>query len=237
MHNLPDVALLFSGGLDSAILLGELVRQGCRVQPLFVRCGLAWEERELSACLAFLRALESPHSIAPLLVLDVPVAELYENHWSITGDGVPGEKTPDEAVYLPGRNALLIVKAAVWCALHSVQRLALAPLAHNPFPDATDEFFATLQSALNLGLATRLAIERPFARLTKKQVMELGRDLPLSLTFSCIRPTGNLHCGVCNKCAERQRAFADAGMEDGTECGSAGVRECGSAGVREYARE
>jgi 7-cyano-7-deazaguanine synthase len=52
--------------------------------------------------------------------------------------------------------------------------------------------------------------------MTKRQVMELGRDLPLELTFSCISPVDSLHCGRCNKCAERQAAFRDAGLPDGT---------------------
>jgi 7-cyano-7-deazaguanine synthase len=46
--------------------------------------------------------------------------------------------------------------------------------------------------------------------------MELGRGLPLELTFSCLRPADQLHCGACNKCAERQAAFQAAGMRDGT---------------------
>lgn len=211
-----DVALLLSGGLDSAILLAQLVREGSRVQPLFIRCGLAWEKQEIAACRKFIHALSSA-SVAPPRVLDVPVADLYDQHWSLTGKDVPGQETPDEAVYLPGRNALLLVKAAVWCALHGVRRIALAPLSHNPFPDATDEFFAELESALNRGLAAKLRIERPFSRLSKKQVLELGHRLPLEHTFSCICPIGDVHCGVCNKCAERRRAFAEAGMEDRTE--------------------
>jgi 7-cyano-7-deazaguanine synthase len=27
---------------------------------------------------------------------------------------------------------------------------------------------------------------------------------------------GERHCGRCNKCAERRKAFADAGIADGT---------------------
>ena len=46
--------------------------------------------------------------------------------------------------------------------------------------------------------------------------MRLGRDYPLGLTFSCIAPERGLHCGGCNKCAERQEAFRDAGMADPT---------------------
>lgn len=220
MPTTPNVALLFSGGLDSAILLGELVRQGECVLPLFIRCGLAWEEQELAACRQFIEALASP-LVAPLKELEVPVADLYDRHWSLTGQDVPGEETPDEAVYLPGRNALLVVKAAVWCALHGVRLIALAPLMHNPFPDATDEFFADLQSALRRGLNALLTIVRPFGRLTKKEVLELGRDLPLELTFSCIQPVDGRHCGRCNKCAERRRAFAETGREDQTNYAAA----------------
>ena len=52
--------------------------------------------------------------------------------------------------------------------------------------------------------------------MNKQQVMALGRNLPLELTFSCIAPAGGLHCGRCNKCAERQNAFRDAGITDKT---------------------
>jgi 7-cyano-7-deazaguanine synthase len=40
--------------------------------------------------------------------------------------------------------------------------------------------------------------------------------MPLELTFSCIAPAGSLHCGQCNKCAERQRAFRLSSMPDPT---------------------
>ena len=41
-----------------------------------------------------------------------------------------------------------------------------------------------------------------------------GKNLPLHLTFSCIRPVDGMHCGECNKCAERRKGFADAGVRD-----------------------
>jgi 7-cyano-7-deazaguanine synthase len=57
-------------------------------------------------------------------------------------------------------------------------------------------------------------LTRPFAGLAKRQVMELGRTFPLDLTFSCIAPRRGLHCGRCNKCAERQAAFRLSGVKD-----------------------
>ena len=47
--------------------------------------------------------------------------------------------------------------------------------------------------------------------------MELGRGVPLELTFSCFAPSGDRHCGRCNKCAERKGAFALIAAEDPTE--------------------
>ena len=43
---MTDVAVLASGGLDSAILVAELLRQGRAVHPIYVRFGLAWEPTE-----------------------------------------------------------------------------------------------------------------------------------------------------------------------------------------------
>jgi 7-cyano-7-deazaguanine synthase len=52
--------------------------------------------------------------------------------------------------------------------------------------------------------------------MNKQQVMALGRGMPLELTFSCIAPVNHLHCGRCNKCAERQAAFRESGIQDKT---------------------
>jgi len=214
-----DVGVLISGGLDSAILLAHLLRQGHRVQPIYVRCHLAWELVEQSWLARFLQAVARP-TLVPLVTLDLPLADVYGVHWSTTGGAVPGADTPDEAVYLPGRNALLLIKAVLWCQLQRVRELALAPLGSNPFPDATDEFFATYEAALNLATGSELRITRPFGSMSKQQVMELGRDDPLELTFSCIHPQQDWHCGACNKCAERQQAFRSAGLADPTRYAS-----------------
>ncbi len=211
----PTTGVLLSGGLDSSILLGCFLREGRRVQPFYVRSCLAWEPDERIAVGRFLAAVASPR-LGDLVVLDLPVDDLYRDHWSVTGRGVPDAASPDDAVYLPGRNALLIVKAGLWCQLHGIGQLALGVLGSNPFSDATPAFFDQIESALRLATGTPLGILRPFAELTKRQVMELGRGLPLELTFSCIAPRGGLHCGRCNKCAERQAAFHLAQVRDPT---------------------
>jgi 7-cyano-7-deazaguanine synthase len=113
------------------------------------------------------------------------------------------------------------VKAAVWCRLRDVRALALGSLGSNPFPDSTPEFYRDLEGVLNRAMEGSIRLIRPFDRLHKADVVRLGRELPLHLTFSCIAPVDGLHCGACNKCAERQNGFREAGVVDRTRYASA----------------
>ena len=76
--------------------------------------------------------------LRPLAILDLPVVDLYGDHWSLGGGDVPDSESGDDAVFLPGRNVLLLSKAMLWCHLHGVPGLALGTLGGNPFADATD---------------------------------------------------------------------------------------------------
>lgn len=205
-----------SGGLDSAILLAEAAGAYPAVHPLYVRTGLLWERAELAHLERFLRAIHTP-ALQPLRILDEPVADLYGNHWSLSGIGTPAAGSPDDDVFLPGRNVLLLAKSLLWCCLHKVPEIALAPLAANPFPDATPEFFADFSAAVNRAVHGGVRVIRPYADLHKPDVLRRGRGFPLEHTFSCIRPTpAGEHCGQCNKCRERQDGFRAAGIADPT---------------------
>lgn len=210
------VAVLASGGLDSAILVAELVTDGRQVTPIYVRFGLAWEDVEARHLERFLASLPAPN-LMPLVVLDLPVADIYGAHWSVTGQEVPDDGSPDEAVYLPGRNLLLLAKSSVWCALNGIPTIALGTLAANPFPDADREFFSGFSALAGRALGCRLEVVTPFAGRAKHEVLEVGRPFALDLTFSCIAPSSERHCGRCNKCAERQVAFRELGLADTTE--------------------
>jgi 7-cyano-7-deazaguanine synthase len=209
------LVVLASGGADSAILVADQAAKDQVVQPIYVRLGLAWEDVEEAHLREFLGSVPSDLDIRPLVVLALPIADVYEAHWSVSGDGTPDETTPDEAVYLPGRNLLLLAKTTVWCALHGVTRIALGTLGGNPFADSGPKFLGDFASSASLALGHKLEVVTPFAQMTKAEVLALGRDLPLELTFSCIAPVGTDHCQSCNKCAERRKAFAEAGIQDG----------------------
>lgn len=206
---------LVSGGIDSAVLVSELSSQFASVIPFYIRNGFAWEKVELHWLRRYLKKTASK-AIAPLKVVDLPLRDVYPDHWSLTGKKIPDSKSEDAAVYLPGRNIILLSKAAVYAALQGIAFIASGILKGNPFPDSAPLFFRTMETALSEGLRAPLTVITPYAQLSKREVLERGRALPLALTFSCIAPKGMAHCGKCNKCAERMRAFRAAGLSDPT---------------------
>jgi 7-cyano-7-deazaguanine synthase len=209
------VCVLTSGGLDSGVLIAALAREYNLVQPVYVRCGLFWERAERYWLQRFLNKLRaSQRQIQPLKILGMDLREIYGEHWSLTGKDVPDYHSDDFEVYLPGRNIILLAKTAVFCVLQGIPSIATAPLNANPFPDGTPQFYQHMQDVLSEGMATSLSIRVPFRQMSKAEVIRLGKDLPLELTFSCICPKNRQHCGECGKCAERIEAFHIAGVVD-----------------------
>lgn len=212
----PDrIAVLLSGGLDSCVLMAEVAATTKKVYPVYIRQGLIWEPIERHWVNQFLNAVAIAN-VEPLREIDLPVMDVYDAHWSTTGQETPNHLSEDREVYLPGRNLLLLCKTALFCALNNIPVIALGPLSGNPFPDSTQQFFTNFEELAGMALAFPLSIQTPFLKLCKHEVIYRGRHLPLQLSYSCINPVGFAHCGTCNKCAERRRSFQLAGVEDKT---------------------
>jgi 7-cyano-7-deazaguanine synthase len=237
-------AVLLSGGLDSAVLAAEEAARA-EIQPIYVGVGLAWEDAEHAMLMRLLAADPLRARVRPLVSLTVDMRDVYSaTHWAVEGTP-PAYHTPDEDVYLPGRNVILLGKAGVFCAAARIDRIVLGTLGHNPFPDATPAFRSAMAEALSLGLAHPLRVDAPYADVSKAEVVRRGAALgvPFALTLSCMSPVyrkgfgirdsgfdraasdesrvpnpeSPLHCGLCSKCRERHDAFLELGLADPTE--------------------
>jgi 7-cyano-7-deazaguanine synthase len=221
------IAVLFSAGLDSAVLAADALARGARVRPVYVGVGFAWEDEERAMAARLFAQPPFAGRIDPLVTLTFDMRDVFPpSHWAVRGEP-PAFDTPDEDVYIHGRNLILASKAAVYLSRAALGRAArpgtplalrLGTLAGNPFPDATAEFFAAMSRALTLGLGASFTIEAPFARMHKADVIRRGVELgvPFELTLSCMQPTAGQHCGRCSKCRERRDAFLEVGVNDPT---------------------
>lgn len=210
------VAILVSGGVESTAMLAEALRRYERVYPIYVRKGLVWEPAELATLRKLLRHFQMD-GLAPLTVLDLPVQAVYGRHWSLGKAAVPSSRAPDTAVYLPGRNLLLLSLAGLFCSIRKIPHLWIGVLKGNPFHDARAGVMKQVEGLLRKTLGFRIRITAPFRQMYKAHVIRRWADLPWGKTFSCLRPRRGRHCGRCQKCAERTAGFRAAGVPDPTK--------------------
>ena len=148
---------------------------------------------------------------------------IEKNGLVITGIKIPTGKSQDDSVYLPGRNIIFLSKAACFAAMKGISVIEIGVLKGNPFPDSTRSFFKKISAVLSMGLSTDIEVKAPFHKMQKGDVIAHGRKLPLESTFSCLNPKGYEHCGECNKCVERKKAFFAAGVFDKTKYKKPGI--------------
>lgn len=209
---------LISGGLDSAVMVGLALRKGREVWPLFVRQGALWESAELASLKRFLETMGRAYpTLQPLATLSVDLPARYLSAWAQDPRAAPpDEDSADQAVYLPGRNMALLFQAAMFAQSRGVRTIWIGLLAGNPFADARPRFLHAFEAAFEAATGYSVHTEVPLGDRKKTEVLAMGRELPLEDTFSCLRPRRGLHCGRCNKCAERARSFARAAIPDPT---------------------
>jgi 7-cyano-7-deazaguanine synthase len=201
--------LLYSGGLDSTVLLYDLIeRHGETVIPLAFDYGQR-HRRELNAALEICLRLKLDLRVIRLGCLDggsligepIKMGKRKDNPGTLIG--------PDTVV--PGRN-LLFLSAALGVALPmGAGSISIASHAgdRDLYPDCREEFFAEAQRTFEIAYGGPW-INRPYVNIDKVAIVKLGRDLdvPFSMTWSCYAGTAHA-CGKCGACVERSKALGD----------------------------
>ena len=121
--------------------------------------------------------------------------------------------------FVPGRNLVFLTYAAAFAYRRGIANLVtgVAQTDYSGYPDCREETIAELEQTLRLGMEFEVTIHTPLMHLTKKDTVEMARDLgalpAMALTHTCYngeRPP----CGACPACQLRAKGFAEAGIED-----------------------
>ena len=210
--------VVHSGGLDSTVLLYQLVAQGDEVKALSIDYGQR-HAKEISCARILAGELGIAHRVADLSSL----GELLEGSaLTSTEIEVPEghyEEDNMKATVVPNRNMILLAVSAGWAISSLFDRVAYAAHSgdHAIYPDCRNEFADALDSAIQLADWRKVSLYRPFVDLTKVDIVRLGDKLkvPFDRTWSCYKGAA-LHCGRCGTCVERREAFHLAEVADPT---------------------
>jgi 7-cyano-7-deazaguanine synthase len=209
------VAVLLGGGVESTSLVRRLLSGGTDVVPVHVHCGLIWDDCESLFIRRFLSANAGEH-LNPLREIRLPLHDFLGPHWAVTGRNVPRAGAGSADLEIPLRNLTLLGFALHRLADLSPVAIALGTTADNCYRDGSRDYFDRCEEVLSREAGRPVRILTPMIGLSKTQVIQQSDSQTLALSFSCVHPKNDEHCGECIKCGRRQAAFRAAGVADPT---------------------
>ncbi len=144
---------------------------------------------------------------------------------ALTDTGMQVEEAGDNGLpntFVPGRNLVFLTFAAAFAWQRGIDDLVtgVAQTDYSGYPDCRRETIDEMEETLKLGMERVFTIHTPLMNLSKKQTVELARDLgaldAMALTHTCYngeRPP----CGECPACRLRAKGFLEAGIADPLE--------------------
>ena len=208
--------LVHSGGMDSTVLLYQLLADGDQVKALTIDYGQR-HGKEIESARALCGELGVEHRVADLSglgqllsgsALTSSEVEVPEGHYA--------EESMKTTV-VPNRNMILLSVSAGWAIASKYDRIAYAAHAgdHAIYPDCRPVIAEALDAAIGLADWHKADLHRPFVDLTKADIAALGNQLgvPFEKTWSCYKGL-DLHCGRCGTCVERREALHLAEVKD-----------------------
>jgi 7-cyano-7-deazaguanine synthase len=216
---------LLSGGLDSATCLALARRERYECYALSFDYGQR-HRVELEAASRVAQALGAVrHVVARIDLRQV-------GHSALTADlAVPKGRSPQDmaegipVTYVPARNTIFLSIALAWAEVLEAPDIFIGvnALDYSGYPDCRPEYIAAFETMANLATKAgvegrmRIRIHTPLIRLSKAEIVKLGRELGLdfSLTHSCYDPDADGRpCGQCDSCLLRRKGFEEAGIAD-----------------------
>jgi len=211
--------IIYSGGLDSTVLLYDLHHAGREVAALSVNYGQR-HRCELDRAAAICAGLGVCHRTADLSPvqsllagssLTSPEIEVAEGHYT--------EESMKTTV-VPNRNMILLSLATGHALSIGANEVAYAAHSgdHAIYPDCRNAFADAMAAAMALCDWQKVGLSRPFVDWTKADIVKRGAqlDVPFAQTWSCYKGREK-HCGRCGTCIERREAFDLARVADPTD--------------------
>jgi len=220
----PRAVVCLSGGMDSTVC-ATLAARDYEAYGLHFSYGQRTEARELASARAVAEAV-GMHELLELKMdffrriggsaltdasIAVPEAGEGDDTSHRTGEDVP-------VTYVPFRNAHFLSAAVSWAEVLGAKTVFIGAVEQDSsgYPDCRPAYYDAFNELIRRGTKDGvIAVVTPLIALRKSEIVRLGVELgaPLHVSWSCYSGETEA-CGVCESCALRLRAFAEAGAVD-----------------------
>jgi 7-cyano-7-deazaguanine synthase len=207
--------IVLSGGIDSSTVAYWAKKQGYNIFAITFRYGqIATKEIECAQKIA--EKLEIPIKVIDLSTLK----EIFTGVTSLCDETIPMTSNFSQSIIVPFRNAIFLSVAVAYAVSIGANRIFYGAQGSDEqfYPDCRKEFYKTFEKTARLGTNKEILVEAPFNNISKSDIIKIGTELgvPFNLTWSCYL-NGQKHCGTCESCINRKKAFNEAGLPDPTE--------------------
>ena len=211
-----DSLIIVSGGMDSITLLHE--RKDTIALAVSFDYGSNHNAREIPFARLHCQRLGIRHVVIPLAFMQ----QYFKSSLLEGADAIPDGHYADsnmKSTVVPFRNGIMLSIAVGIAESNSLRRVLIANHGgdHAIYPDCRPEFITAIDAAAKAGTYVDVAIEAPYANISKTDIARRGKSLAIdySETWSCYKG-GQVHCGTCGTCVERKEALREAGIADPT---------------------
>jgi 7-cyano-7-deazaguanine synthase len=207
--------VVLSGGPDSATVAYWAKAQGYQIYPITFNYGqIAVKETQAAQKIA--QSLDTTTKVIDLSNLK----EIFSGATSLVSRDIPLTSEFSSPIIVPFRNAIFLSAAVAYAVTVGATKIFYgAQGSDEPFyPDCRREFYEAFERAARLGTCQEIAIQAPFSGNKKTELIREGAKLgvPFELTWSCYLDRES-HCGKCESCVNRKKAFTEAEVADPTK--------------------
>jgi len=215
MKQKEKCVVILSGGPDSTSVAYWAIKQGYETHALTFNYGQI-AQKEIGYAVKTAERLGIPIKvvdISSLKAIYTGVTSLIDKDISMTTDF-------SQPIIVPFRNGVFLSITVAYAASIGASRIFYgAHGSDEPFyPDCRKEFYKAFETAAKLGTEQEIIIEAPFSDIPKSEIIKEGVKLgvPFQHTWSCYLNEAK-HCGRCESCMSRKKAFKESGIVDTTE--------------------
>ena len=221
----PKAITVLSGGLDSTVAT-SIYAKNYDIHALTFDYGQHSLKKELESSKAICEKLNMNQSVIKLdwlkkisnstLTTDKPLPKLGD-------DKLNDKKTCDDtakSVWVPGRNTVFTSIALSYAESIDASIIIVGWDYEEAvtFPDNSKEYLNSFNLLIANGSFQNIEVKAPLIDMDKTEIVKTGYklDAPMDLSYSCYEGDDN-HCGICESCLRRKRAFKQANIEDPTK--------------------